>query len=168
MKARLILALLPLVAACSSSSSFSNDVYEDELISCPKVKIKAEDRSIVQKVAGKEYFKIEMVSYNGHCYYDEKILKDKAVVSPTFKVTRLLDTNVEDVHFSYYLESAEGPARFLGKKTYFAEVRVPRGSFETFYTATPGELSIPAGVYNVDMYAGLIADAKDAEYKIKE
>ena len=163
MKTKLSLLIFPLIAGCVS---YSQETYED-LGACPKVQIRQEDRSIIQKAGGRDLFKIEMVGYNGHCYYDERVQKDKAVVSPTFKITRLSDTNIEDVHFSYYLETYEGPARFLGKKTYFSEVRMPKGSFESYHTADGGELSVPAGEYDFEMYAGLNAVLQDSEYKTK-
>lgn len=166
MKAKLSLLFVVLTTACMYQPQF--EAYEgEELGSCPRVQIRLDDRTIIQKAGGKDLFKIEMVAYEGHCYYDERIEKDKAVVSPKFKITRLTDTNVEDVHFSYYLETAEGPTKFLGKKTYFGEVRMPKGSFESYYTPEPGELSFKAGSGKVEMYIGLYAIKADSEYKTK-
>lgn len=169
MKAKLSLLFVILTTACIYRPQY--EAYEDgesgNLGRCPTVQIKQEDRSIIQKAGGRDLFKIEMVAYEGHCYYDERIEKDKAVVSPKFKITRLTDTNVEDIHFSYYLETAEGPAKFLGKKTYYGEVRMPKGSFESYYTPESGELSFEAGRGKVDMYIGLYAVKADSEYKAK-
>ena len=161
MKAHFSILLLPLVVACGTH----ND--GDLLVACPKVKIRTEDKAIIQTAGGQDLFKIEMIGYNGHCYFDEHILKDKAVVTPKFKITRLEDTNVEDVHFSYYVETAEGPSKFLGKKTYFAEVRMPKGSYESYYTPNSGELSFAPGVNDFDMYAGMYAVKADSEYAVK-
>ncbi|MBR2299032.1 MAG: hypothetical protein IJ870_00465 [Alphaproteobacteria bacterium] len=163
MKAKLSLLLLPLLAGCVE---YMEEV-ESDFTACPKVEIRQEDKAIVQKGGGYDLFKIEMVGYNGHCYFDERVQKDKAVVAPKFKITRLSNTNVEDVHFSYYLETYEGPTRFLGKKTYFALVRMPKGSFESYYTPDGGELSVPAGKYDFEMFAGLNATLQDSEYKVK-
>jgi len=112
-------------------------------------------------------FKIEMIGYKGHCYFDERVQKNKAAVAPRFKIVRLRNSNVEDVHFSYYLETFEGPTRFLGQKTYFAAARMPKGSYEMYYSPEFGELSVPAGEYDFDMYAGLKAITQDSEYKVK-
>ncbi|MBR6409682.1 MAG: hypothetical protein IKS23_05550 [Alphaproteobacteria bacterium] len=163
MKTKILMALTAFLAACAQV-----DYYEPEsLDSCPKVQINEQDRAIIQKAAGYDLFKIEVVGYDGHCYYDERVSKVKAVVSPRFKITRLDDTSVEDVHFSYYIETAEGPTRFLGKKTYFAEVKLPKGGKEAFHTPKPGELSIPAEGDEVDILVGLYAIRADSDYLVK-
>ena len=71
-------------------------------------------------------------------------------------------------HFSYYLETVEGPTNYLGKKTYFAEVHIPRGVTVLDYSAEGGELTIPVpGTYNMDIYLGLKAKVQDLEYRTK-
>jgi len=158
---------LPLFMCLTLVGCASDEMGYTDLNACPKVQIRQDDKAIVQTAYGKDLFKIEMIGYDGHCYFDERLDKDKAVVSPRFKIVRLTDTNVEDVHFSYYLETYEGPVRFLGKKTYFAAVRMPKGSFEMFYSDEGRELSVPAGRYDFDMYAGLYAVKADSERKAK-
>lgn len=161
MKTKILMIMTAFLASCSQV-----DYYEPEsLDSCPKVQIDSSNQSIIQKAGGYNLFKIEVVGYDGHCYYDERVKKVKAVVSPRFRVTRLDDTSVEDVHFSYYIETAEGPARFLGKKTYFTEVKLPKGGKEAYHTPNPGELSIPVGENEADIFVGLYAIRADSEYK---
>ena len=167
MKTKNLFLSLLLIAGCTSQNVYVPEGDSAPLMACPKVEIKAEDRAIIQKAGGQDLFKIELTGYAGNCYYDERISKDKAVVSPRFKITRLTNNHVEDVHFSYYLETAEGPTRFLGKKTYFAEVNMVTGVNEIVYTAPAGELSAPIGKQKVDMYVGLNAIAEDSEYKVK-
>ena len=170
MKTKNLLLSLLVVAACSTQNVYveGGDYDVASYGVCPKVQIKAEDKAIIQKAGGVDLFKIEAVGYKGNCYYDERLSKEKAVVSPKFKITRLSDTNVEDVHFSYYLQTAEGPTRFLGKKTYFEAVNMPKGVYEIVYEAKGGELSTPLGQYDVDMYVGLNAVKADSEYKLKQ
>lgn len=165
MKTKYLLLSLLFIGACAVNNDYAGD--DDAFGSCPKVEINSEDKKIIQEAGGVKLFEIELVGYTGSCYYDTRVLKNKAVVSPRFKITRLTDTNVEDIHFSYYLETAEGPARFLGKKTYFAEVGMIKGVYEIMYEAPAGELSIPAGKYDVDMYVGLNAVKEDSERKVK-
>ncbi len=163
MKTKILMIASAFLASCAPV-----DYYEPEsLDSCPKVQIDGANKSIIQKAAGYDLFKIEVVGYDGHCYFDERVSKVKAVVAPRFRVTRLDDTSVEDVHFSYYIETAEGPARFLGKKTYFTEVKLPKGAKEAYHTPKPGELSVPAGEHEADIYVGLYAIRADSEYKTK-
>ena len=116
----------------------------------------------------RELFSVKAVGYEGFCYFNEKVQKDRAVVKPRFRITRLEDSDVTDVQFSYYLETVEGPEGFLGKKTYFASVNVPQGVNEVEFTADIGELSIPQpGTYNLDLFLGLVANGYDLEYKRK-
>lgn len=134
---------------------------------CPRVQIRSEDAHIKQFAGGQDLFEIQMISYSGHCFYDEKTGVSKAVVSPIFYIKRLTESNVEDVHFSYYLETAEGPAKFLGKKTYFAKVRMTKGVWNLTWQANESDkISIP-GEYDVDMYAGIYAHKVDSEEKVK-
>ena len=167
MKTKNLFLSLLLIAGCASQVGYVPEDDLSPLTACPKVKIKVEDKAIIQKAAGMDLFKIELTGYEGNCYYDARISKNKAVVSPRFKITRLTNNHVEDVHFSYYLETVEGPTRFLGKKTYFAEVNMITGVNEIVYTASAGELSAPIGKHDVDMYIGLNAVPEDSEYKVK-
>ena len=141
--------------------------YDENFNFCPRVHIRAEDQAIVQTVGTEGLFKIEMIGYKGRCYYDERVKKDKAVVAPEFKITRLSQTNVEDVHFSYYMETAQGPERFLGRKTYYAHTQMLKDAVEIYHTPKDHELTSPAGEYDFDLYAGLNAIKGDSEYKLK-
>lgn len=146
-----------------STLLFSNAV----LAQCPKVEIRDQDSKIKQIASYKEVFEIEITGYTGHCDFDENLQKVRAFVKPQFKITRLQNSNIEDVHFSYYLETAEGPKNFLGRKTYFAEVTMPVGVWETSYTPDYGELTVPDEDGMLNMYAGLNANIKDSEFKLK-
>ena len=169
MKTKSLIMSLLLIASCATENEYVEGGNYDvgSLGVCPKVEVKKEDKAIIQKAGGVNLFKIEVVGYAGNCYYDERISKEKAVVTPKFKITRLSDTNVEDVHFSYYLETAVGPTRFLGKKTYFAQTHMIKGVNEMLYTASFGELSIQPEERDVDIYVGLNANADDSEYRVK-
>ncbi len=164
MKTKLSLFLLALLTV----GCYQVDEYLP-IKTCPKVQIKAQDKTIKQYAGSQNLFEIEMVSYIGHCYYDEKAGQTKAVVTPIFQIKRLSESNVEDLHFSYYLETAEGPARFLGKKTYFAAVHMPKGVWNISWRGKQSDgISIPDGQYHVDMYAGLYAIKADSEEKVSK
>lgn len=174
----LSLTALALFSACSLKNDNSevyvvvsgadDTSYLKDVNACPKVHIRQDDVKIVQVAEYRELFKIQAVGYEGFCYFNEKVQQDRAVVRPRFKITRLEDSDVTDVQFSYYLETVEGPESFLGKKTYFASVNIPQGVNEMEFTADIGELSIPhPGTYNLDLFLGLVANGYDMEYKIK-
>lgn len=170
MNKKILVLSMFLAAGCATQYDYVEG-GEDDLAGsfkvCPKVEIKQADKAIIQTASGQDLFKIEAVGYTGNCYYDKRVLKEKAVVFPQFKITRLTNNHVEDIHFSYYLETVEGPSRFLGKKTYFAKANMIVGVNEIIYTAKPGELSIPASGYDIDMYLGLNAWTEELEYKVK-
>jgi len=178
MKIKLLgVVAVSLLTACSSNfedpnhyviEAGSDDTsYLENIDACPKVHIRKHDVRIVQKSGHTDLFEIKAVGYQGRCYFDSKLGKHRAEVMPRFKITRLSENSeVSDVQFSYYLETAEGPAHYLGRKTFFANVNMPQGLMEQYYNVPGGELTIPdPGTYNLDMYLGLNADVYDQEYK---
>lgn len=177
-KILLSMAALALLGACSFKNQDENHFvvvsgeddtsYLKDIDACPKVHIRQNDTKIVQVAEYRELFTIEAIGYEGRCYFNKKLGKDKAIVKPKFKITRLEESDVTDVHFSYYLETVEGPTNYLGKKTYFAEVHIPRGVTVLDYSAEGGELTIPVpGTYNMDIYLGIKATVQDLEYRTK-
>lgn len=178
-KLALGLMLLSMVGGCSLFGNDDNNYYVvvsgtddtsylSDIDACPKVHIRQDDVKIIQTAEYRELFTVKAVGYEGFCYFNEKVQKDRAVIKPKFRVSRIEDSDITDVHFSYYLETVEGPKRFLGKKTYFASVNIPLGVQEVEFTADIGELSIPVpGTYDLDVFLGLIANGYDLEYKMK-
>lgn len=149
------------VAAGEDDTSYLADVE-----GCPKVHIRNKNKKIVQKEGRREIFEIAVVGYEGFCKYSEKLCRDQATVMPKFRVRRLSPSDITDVQISYFLETVEGPAKYLGRKTYFASVSIPEGMNEMYFTAEGGQLSIPQpGTYNLDIYLGLNADRFDMEFR---
>ena len=107
----LSLAAVAVLGACSFGNDDENHFvvvsgeddtsYLKDIDACPKVHIRQNDTKIVQIDEYHELFTIEAVGYEGHCYYNKKLGKDKAVVKPKFKITRMEESDVTDVHFSY-------------------------------------------------------------------
>lgn len=175
---KFIIAITAVVLLAACTRRFENDEYyvvaagaDDTsylqgVSGCPIVHIRNNDIEIIQTAEYRDLFEIKAVGYEGYCYYNEAVKKYRAVVSPKFKVKRLSNSDITDVQFSYYLETVEGPEKYLGRKTYFAKVSIPENADEIFYTADRGELGIPEpGSYDLDIYLGLNANRFDAEYK---
>ncbi|MBQ8869782.1 MAG: hypothetical protein IJ019_00215 [Alphaproteobacteria bacterium] len=166
---------LLLLTACSNSNNEhryiikigeNETAYLKDVNVCPKVHVRREDSTLVQKQGKNPVFKIEAVSYSGFCYFDMISKREKAVIKPQFKIVRLSERNITDLQFSYYLETAEGPKAYLGRKTYFADVSVPLGVKEINYIADATELTIPeSGTYDLDVYLGLNADISELQFK---
>ena len=105
-KSVLALSLIAVLAACSFNRTDNHYVvvsgaddtsYLKDVEGCPKIHIREDDVKIVQKEDYQELFEIKAVGYEGFCYFNEKVEKDRAVVKPKFKVTRLSDSDVTDV-----------------------------------------------------------------------
>ena len=161
----LSVALRCLVAGCGGRK-LSSETYAD-LTDCPRVSFRPSDQAIIQTASYQKIFKIEVAGYDGNCYFDERVQKNKVAIAPRFKITRLENSNVEDVHFSYYIETAEGPSGYLGRKTYFTEAHINKGQSEVYHSAKGGELSVPFSRGDVDVYVGLNAKNADSEIKIR-
>ena len=140
--------------------------YLKDVEVCPKIHIRRNDAKVIQKQEKQAAFEIEAVGYSGSCYFNKVTNQQRAIVKPTFKIVRLNNKNISDIHFSYYLETVKGPKEYLGKKTYFAQVSMPIGVKEVSYIADVSELSIPkVGSYDLDMYLGLNEDAAELQFK---
>lgn len=170
-----ILALVLLLTACSSDKienhytikvGQNETSYLKDINACPKVHIKRTDSALIQKEGNKKAFEIIAYKYSGYCYHDETTGKYKTRIKPEFKVIRLANVDVTDIQFSYYLETAEGPSAFLGKKSYFANVILPVGASEITYVADEVELSIPQDKNSdADVYFGLNEDISDLQFR---
>lgn len=174
MKKIIFSMFLPLlISACSGDKNHytmiagSDDTsYLADVKGCPKIHIRQKDAVIIQSEASQKLFEIKADGYQGYCWFNDKTGKNKAVVQPRFKISRLSQSDVTDVHFSYYLETAEGPDQFLGKKTFFAEAKLAGNEKELIFTDQKREMIIPEpGTYNLDIYLGLYARKADSESK---
>ena len=56
---------------------------------CPRVVIPRDTAYLTQIVNYREEFQISLVGYEGHCYFDTRVNRDKAVINPVFKIKRL-------------------------------------------------------------------------------
>ena len=173
MKIKLCLMMMLVLASCSNNDNHyvirageTETEYLKDINACPKVHIRRNDAVLIQKEGDVKAFEIAAVGYSGYCYFNENVNKHRAVVIPKFKIVRLSDTDITDVHFSYYLETVEGPEAYLGEKTYFAEVKIEKNAQEKIYTAPTEELSVPKqGTYDLDVYLGLNDDISDLQFK---
>lgn len=165
---------LTIITACGTEdknhftvvSGEDDTSYLADIKSCPKIHIRQKDFRVVQSEAGKRLFEIQAIGYEGFCYFHEKSGKYRAVIKPQFKIKRLNSSDVNDVQFSYYLETVEGPKKYLGRKTYFSQAYVTPAQKELKHVAKGGELTIPnPGSYDLDIYMGLYAEKFDSESK---
>ncbi len=136
----------------------------DEAI-CPRVVIPRDTAYLTQIVNYREEFQISLLGYEGHCYFDTRVNRDKAVINPVFKIKRLRKSDETDVHFAYYTETVKGPPAYLGKKTYYLAVTLAFDETEKIYTAPAVEVKIPPEMkYEFDINLGLVISPEEMRY----
>jgi len=132
---------------------------------CPQVQISRDNSYLTQFVNYKEAFQISINGYEGFCYYDRKLERNRAVINPVFKIKRLRPSDETDVRFSYYTETVQGPPEYLGKKTYHITAKIELDERETLYKAPAASVFIPPEMlYGYDINLGLWISPEEAKY----
>lgn len=160
MKKYLLLALL-FLSACQSDGVFSGEGSDY----CPQVQIMRNESYLTQYANYQETFQISISGYEGYCYYEDKVERYRAVVTPIFKIRRLRPSDETDVRFSYYTETVQGPPEYIGKKTYFANAHIKKSEKETYYKGEEAKVFIPSEmVGNYDVNLGLWISPTEKQY----
>ena len=132
---------------------------------CPQVQIVRDQSYLSQVVNYKETFQISIIGYEGFCYYDKKLERNRAMINPIFKIKRLRPSDETDVRFSYYTETVQGPPEYIGKKTYHLNVHIAEDELEKKYTANAVSVFIPPEMlYGYDINLGLWISPEEARY----
>ncbi len=140
---------------------YSNMDYE----TCPRVQIIRDNAYLTQVVNYREEFQINLIGYDGYCYYDRKIEQNKALIKPIFQIKRLRPSDETDVHFAFYTETVKGPPQYIGKKTHFAAVTIPLDATEIEYTAPQVMVYVPEEYkYSYDINMGLVISPEERKY----
>ena len=156
-----VLFLLLLVSCVDKHHSINDTDYN-----CIEVSIPRSTAYVVQKVNYKNDFQIEVVGYSAHCYFDTRINRRKAVITPQFVVKRLRgDLDETDVDFEYYTQTIKGPPEYLGQKQYFGRVVIPLDKKEVRFSGSTLELKIPnQGYEDFEVNLGLVLTSKEQQY----
>ncbi len=132
---------------------------------CPRVQIIRDNAYLTQIVNYREEFQINLIGYDGYCYYDRKIEQNKALIKPIFQIKRLRPSDETDVHFAFYTETVKGPPQYIGKKTHYAAVRIPADALEIEYTAPQVMVYVPEEYkYSYDINMGLVISPEEKKY----
>ena len=124
---------------------------------CPRVQIIRDNAYLTQVVNYREEFQINLIGYDGYCYYDKKIEQNKALIKPIFQIKRLRPSDETDVHFAFYTETVQGPPQYIGKKTHYAVATIPADALEIEYTAPQVMVYVPEEYkYSYDINMGLV------------
>lgn len=132
---------------------------------CPNVQIARDNSYLTQVVNYKESFQVSISGYEGFCFYDERLQRNRAVIRPIFKIKRLRPSDETDVRFSYYTETVKGPPEYLGKKTYHITAHIKLNELETEYMGPDAMVFIPPDMlYDYDINLGLWISPEEAKY----
>lgn len=132
---------------------------------CPLISIKREDARLIQLVNYQDNYEIELVGVEGFCYFDTSVKKEKAVITPLFKIRKLRNTDESDIHFQWFTNTIKGPPAYLGKKTYFVEVTLSKDEREKEFKGKTVEVKIPADMmYEFEIFAGLELSKQEKKY----
>ena len=116
--------------------------------------------------SGVNLFYVSGTMYSGYCYFDKRVNRRKAVITPEFEVSRLRQRLDEtDVDFEYFTETIKGPPEYLGKKHYFGHVTIPLNQREMRFSGRPLELKVPNAEYGAfEIYLGLELSPEERKY----
>lgn len=132
---------------------------------CPLVTINRENSRLIQKANYQDDFEVELKGYEGFCFFDKRVNREKASITPIFVVTKLRKTDESDVHFSWFTETLKGPPEYLGRKDYFVEVTIPKGKIHKEFRGKTVELKIPSSMkYEFEINAGLNLSKEEKRY----
>jgi lipoprotein len=167
MKKQRIFGLLLCASLLASCSLFwSENTVRAPEDNCPSVIIPRDVAYVTQKVNYKDDFRIEITGFSGYCYFDKRVNRRKAVITPQFEVRRLRQKLDEtDVDFEYFTETVKGPPEYLGKKHYFGHVTIPLNRREMAFSGKTLELKIPNRDYGrFEIFLGLELTPEERNY----
>lgn len=152
----LVLSVLVMLSACSSGR---------DRLTCPKGVIMRADSYIIQKSNVAEEFMIELIGYEGYCYYDSKGKSDKAVLTPVFSIKRLSPSNITDINFSYYAETKKGGVEYKTRRSHTVKALMPKDVQEIIHNGKAIEVRVPANMkHDFDINLGLVASSSEKKY----
>ena len=132
---------------------------------CPLVTLSRENSRLIQKVNYQDDFEVEFKGYEGYCFYDKRVNREKARITPIFVVTKLRKTDESDVHFSWFTETLKGPPEYLGRRDYFTGTTLPQGGRSKEFRGQSVELKIPDYMkYEFEINAGLNLSKEEKKY----
>jgi len=151
------LLFLLLIAGCSYGAMD----YE----TCPRVQIIRDNAYLTQVVNYRENFQVNLIGYDGYCFYDRKLGQNKALIKPVFQIKRLRPGDETEVHFAFYTETIKGPPQYIGKKTHFTVAEIPADVIEIEYTAPQVQVYVPEEFkYSYDINMGLVISPEERKY----
>lgn len=132
---------------------------------CPNVIINRDEAYVTKIVNYRSDFLIELTGYSGYCFFDDRVNRNKAVITPEFKITRLRKSDETEVQFGFFTETLQGPPEYLGRKNYPASVIIPLNQIEKSFTGPSLTLKVPnMDEYRFQILLGLAMSVEERKY----
>lgn len=140
-------------------------IAEEPYSSCPFVIIRRDDAHLIQKANYQDDFDVELKGFEGYCYFDERVRREKARIIPIFVVSKLRNTDETNVQFSWFTQTIKGPPEYIGKNTYFADVHIKQGEKSVEVKGKEIELKVPNEMMNdFPIFMGLSLSRQERDY----
>lgn len=150
---------------CSLFLLLTSCVLEEPYHYCPFVTIRRQDAHLIQKANYQDDFDVELKGFEGYCYFDSRVRREKARITPVFVVTKLRNTDETNVQFSWFAQTIKGPPEYIGKYTYFADVHIKQGERSVEVKGKEVELKVPNEMMNdFPIYMGLALSKQEKDY----
>lgn len=156
----LILFFVLVLFGCASESS--------RYYYCPYVVVKRDSAYLTQKTNYSDDFQIEVKGFEGYCYYDDRVKKNKAVITPIFNITKLRAITETDIDFKYSTTTLKGPPEYLGSWTHSENVKIPVTEKQKDFNGKTIEMTIPNDNYlDFEILLGLVQSPNEKIYNKK-
>lgn len=144
--------ILCLLAFFSLISCSNNDYYPY----CPNVVIPRASAYVTQKVNSRDEFQIQLTGFEGYCYFDKKVNRQKAVITPLFEIIKLRMVDESELSFNFFTQTIKGPPAYLGKWVHPVTATIPLNEKFVKFKGNPVELKIPnENPYGFEIMLGL-------------
>ncbi len=142
---KLFLLAFCFCSACTLSGGANEETsVSPQKMPCPNVVINRSEAYLSQIQGYTNPFKIELYGYEGYCWFDAKTKQPKASLIPLFKLIRLDGGKTEAfVIFDWFYRTSEGPAAFLGEKTFAEQTTVPASTQIYKFRGQPVNVRVP-------------------------
>lgn len=160
MKRYLQILFLFFLSACTFTSE--QDMFACSQNQCPRIYIPTQSSYLTQIVNYSTNFRVELTGYESYCYTYAPANMRFAIITPYFMVRRLRPSKDTEVDFSFYTQTQKGPPEFLGKRSYFASVKINLEKVEV--KGNPVKVRIPLDTNNFEISLGLDMTSAEKAY----
>lgn len=158
MKKYVCLFLIFFIVSCVSHN-------QEAVFDCPNVSI-VDDASFFTRGDNiNQNFQIELIGFKHYCYSLDNVTRRYSVITPKYRVTRLRPHDENAIDFSFYTNTEQGPPEYLGKQSYYVNVKIPEGSDSFEFESSAVKVKIPPYSSDFKVTIGLDMSPSERSYK---